>query len=439
MKRKLTEEWIGKINPAKLTGGKPDVIVWDEVQRGMGLRVSAQGKKTFILFYRDEHGKQRKPTLGEFGKVHPQIDLAEARDKAVGILAAKNDGHDPQARRDVPTLAEGFKMGRKLSRASDKTKDDYKERSDFFIDWIKKNYPVVLRWSDLKPSMLEAYILDLERQNKAHDTIRLRILPIKAVWARLHADYPDHVTPLPKIRMAKKPKTEIECLTPAQVAILLDWLKEWRPTLWPMATLQALCGLRTLEAANLRAEDCDLKHGTITVAATEAHTPKNEYSLRTIPICKEAKAALQWALDGGKDKVKIIRGPLFSNEAGNPWNVVGLSHIWRGVRNAISAKPIEGKRSNGRKITRHKDGLGLEVFENFQVHRLRSAFATMAGALGSKEQLLQAYMGHSPTSILMRHYQKVTLEQLQEIAVLMDGWRGLAKKDSEKRTAEGQN
>ena len=58
----------------------------------------------------------------------------------------------------------------------------------------------------------------------------------------------------------------------AEVSRLLGWLEAHAPTgLWGMATLQALCGLRMLEASDLRRQDVNLKAGTITIAETARH------------------------------------------------------------------------------------------------------------------------------------------------------------------------
>ena len=80
--------------------------------RGLALRVSPEGKKTWTLRYRTLAGEQRRQTLGN----HPEIGLAEARlatEIALGQVAA---GGDPaKARR----IARAAAKARKLSSVGD--------------------------------------------------------------------------------------------------------------------------------------------------------------------------------------------------------------------------------------------------------------------------------------------------------------------------------
>lgn len=76
---------------------------WDETLPGFGLRVSAQGHKSFVLMYR-QHGKLCRATLGTF----PAMSLAEARRLArlsLGKVAAGDDV------KQAPELGGGLRFG----------------------------------------------------------------------------------------------------------------------------------------------------------------------------------------------------------------------------------------------------------------------------------------------------------------------------------------
>ena len=64
--------------------------VWDEDFPGFGLRISAEGRRTWILMYR--MGKKlRRLTLGPF----PTLGLPAAREKATDALRDVGKGQDP--------------------------------------------------------------------------------------------------------------------------------------------------------------------------------------------------------------------------------------------------------------------------------------------------------------------------------------------------------
>jgi integrase len=76
-----------------------ETFLWDDDLRGFGLRVYASGRRTFVVQYRlrgRRGGRTRRIVLGEYGK----ITADEARKRAVKVLAAVDDGHDPAAERD---------------------------------------------------------------------------------------------------------------------------------------------------------------------------------------------------------------------------------------------------------------------------------------------------------------------------------------------------
>lgn len=77
------------------------VEIWDARERGLILRVTSNGKKSWALQYRtnvfDGTGrrKTKKVTLGAYGEGGGKITLAEARRLAVKTKAAVADGEDP--------------------------------------------------------------------------------------------------------------------------------------------------------------------------------------------------------------------------------------------------------------------------------------------------------------------------------------------------------
>ncbi len=78
---------------------------WDEDVKGLGIRVAASGRMTWVLMYRVRGDKRlRRATLGTY----PILTLADARDQARDDLRAAVKGRDPAAERKSERQAETF-------------------------------------------------------------------------------------------------------------------------------------------------------------------------------------------------------------------------------------------------------------------------------------------------------------------------------------------
>ena len=86
-------------NIEALAAPKEARIVFDEELPGFGLRMAPSGKKTFVAQYRvggGRAGRQRRVTIGAFGKITPE----DARTEAKKILARAHLGDDFADQRD---------------------------------------------------------------------------------------------------------------------------------------------------------------------------------------------------------------------------------------------------------------------------------------------------------------------------------------------------
>src|SRR5664279_43027 len=88
---KLTQT---RIEGLKCPPEKRDTLVFDDEQRGLGVRVTASGSKTYVAQY-SFHGQKRRVPLGSCSGV----SLAKARDAVRAIMGDVAKGIDPAAER----------------------------------------------------------------------------------------------------------------------------------------------------------------------------------------------------------------------------------------------------------------------------------------------------------------------------------------------------
>ena len=79
---------------ASLKAPEKRTELFDDVVKGLGLRLTPKGGKSFFYRYRI-HGKTKRFTIGTF----PEISLKEARDRARTLKVDVLDGNDPQGER----------------------------------------------------------------------------------------------------------------------------------------------------------------------------------------------------------------------------------------------------------------------------------------------------------------------------------------------------
>ncbi len=82
---------------------------FDTGMRGLGLRISYGGRKTFFAMYSNVAGKRQRLSLGEYGRLeHGKLSLAEARKRAKARLGEVAKDKDPAAEarstRTAPTV-----------------------------------------------------------------------------------------------------------------------------------------------------------------------------------------------------------------------------------------------------------------------------------------------------------------------------------------------
>ncbi len=312
--------------------------------------------------------------------------------------------------RKLPTLKDTLAEAIRLSRGSDKHKIEVGYWGGRWLEWMTLRHPKVKDFGAPKPYMLTDYIRLMEDGGKAHDTVRLALVPVKMAWRFAHENYPDEVRPLPKIRQKARPRREIISLEAGEIETLMDWLQEKAPDIHPIALLQAFCGLRVLEAVSVRRQDIDLQRGLLRVTDTERHRLKNAGSERTIPLPAFVLSALVKAMD--LQRVIPADGSLFQTTSRKPWTKASLQSRWRRLRQSL--------------VHETKNPRFMEI----PPRKLRSSFATMASRMGVPDRLIKKYMGHAAGDILGTHYRAIDRDELRQVSSAIESWKTLISSES---------
>ena len=98
--RTLTDRFVATV--AAPSSGRLEIR--DQKTKGLVLRISAGGAKSWSVLYRRRiDGRRRRCTLGQY----PEVSLADARDAALATLARVSRDEDPARDRRRPTAAGG--------------------------------------------------------------------------------------------------------------------------------------------------------------------------------------------------------------------------------------------------------------------------------------------------------------------------------------------
>ncbi len=110
MAKSRTFEFTDRRLKSLSTPPKPQQLdYFDSKARGLGMRVSYGGRKSFFVMYSNAKGKRQRLGLGEYGRIEDgKLSLAEARKRARAQLGAVAQGRDPaagaRAARAAPTV-----------------------------------------------------------------------------------------------------------------------------------------------------------------------------------------------------------------------------------------------------------------------------------------------------------------------------------------------
>ena len=123
--------------------------IFDTEQRGLCLRISESGEKSFSVCYKHT-GRMKRLTLGKF----PEVSLADARSRAREALNKVANGVDPQQHKKIERLADTF---------------------DELVDTFLEKYADKKRSGREDRRILKKYLVPELRHVRAKDVMRAQI------------------------------------------------------------------------------------------------------------------------------------------------------------------------------------------------------------------------------------------------------------------------
>ncbi len=356
----LTEKGIEKLEPGERT-----VIHWDDRQPGLGLRVTANDARAWVLDYRTAEGTRRRMTIGK----PSLLSLKAARKRAKAHLGKIEDGADPLARkREVkaePTVADLCTMFDErwivkrlgLGKMQPSTAHEYRRQiAKYIVPEIGKRRATTIGETEVEklrsglPGFQGNRVIGLMRTIYRKSAIWLPKLDLRDPTATVdRAAEPKRIRTLDADEMGRL--GQALAAAEAREGALMQALLAIR--------LAAVSGLRIDEVRRLRWADTDMRSGRAILRQTK--TGDRVHRLPT-----PALAALAAAPKAGEFVI-------FGRRTDQPLDYSTIRRVWAAL---CKEAKIEGAR----------------------LHDLRRSAMTRAAASGAGAHLVRDLLGHSTSA-----------------------------------------
>ena len=361
----LTERRIRDAKPEARTR-----ILWDSQVKGLGLRITPRGTKSYILNYRVAM-RECRATLARTS----ELSLKGARERAAEELAAIRAGrpHPLERRHEAnaaPTVADGldrffnkFAPARiDIGRMSARTVKEYRKQAhQYLVPALGKR-----KIRDVTRRDVETMVEPLPKvQRNRVLALVSRLFTLFETWEWR----PQNTNPARGIERAREEARD-RTLSPTELSALAEALRRWEdrhPAPVAAIRLAAVTGLRIGEILAIRWEHLELDTGRLTLPATKTGRRQHDLPAAALAILTDLPRINEWAFTTGRD--------------------VPLTYAT--VRNTFRKAAITA---------------GLV---DVRLHDLRRTVMTRAAMAGVGTHVLRDLLGHRTTAMADRYIRSV--------------------------------
>ena len=382
------------------------IDLWDSKVRGLVLRVTDRGVRSWSVFYRNAaSGKNRRLTLGDYRpeeSIAPGLTLGEARRRAGAVLRDVAAGDDPQAvkvetkrleaaeaRREGSTFATVAEKWLAHGRSTKGTRagQPWREKTrDEFTRLVQTE--ILPAIGDLKPEAItKGHIRGLfdriEKRSASTAKHTLAVLKLLFAWAA-EEDHLDVVPVFPRRTTQSGKRTRV--LEEAELRAVMGGLDAGVGSLTEAFRLLLYTAQRRGEVLSMRwADVTEEKDGAWWTIPAEFHKGGRDHRL---PLTAPAVASLKrlHAISGGEAWV-------FPTPKGN---------VTTGRKRRGTTKPRAPHVTNPQKAaTRLWEKVGLRG--DAHLHDLRRSAATYMVRLGVPRLVVSRVLGHADSDVTGRY------------------------------------
>jgi integrase len=346
----------------------------DEKQtRGLHLRVTPRGAKSWWFVYRNTTGKQRWLLLGTY----PATPLAEARKRALTQRLAVESGLDPVAQKRVEKAA--------AAQQSQPTETFGAFIETEFLPWAKKHKRTWLRdeqklrnrilplWGgrplqSLTRKDVDAFLGMLEAEGLGAGCNRYQMLLSKVFTMAINRGHYTSAHPVARMdkRAPEAPRDRI--LSDAEIRALWDALND--PA---NATdrghaialqLLLLTGQRAGEVARMRRDDLDMLQAVWTIPGANAKNGK----AHAVPLSPTAKAVIEKRLAAlPSDQSRLFGSLTTQNLSSARWAGLRTGYVWHDLRRTVGSRLAKlgfDRTTRGSVLNHSKSGVTDTVYNH---------------------------------------------------------------------------
>lgn len=379
-------------------------IAYDVELPGFGIRITANGVRSFVLNYTCS-GRERRMTIGSF----PTWSTTAAREEARRLRRKIDSGTDPMDEREAekraaivermaPTMADLFTRydAEHLPRKSRRAAAD--DRSM----WTQLILPQLgsMKVMDVKPDDIDALHREVSRTrpvraNRMVEVVRKAFnLAIRWEWRSNN--------PASGVHRNHEHKRTIY-LSATEITALFDALSKHSEKVSANAIkLLALTGARRSEALSARWDMFDLK--TAIWIKPSAHTKQRKE--HRVPLSAPATQLISEILSVAKAKEHEQGMPLspfiFPGQGDKP--ITDVKRTWLAVCKMAGLAAHSEKRTKTGKIVRDERGEPLLVWRpKVRIHDLRHTYASILASDGNSLPIIGALLGHTQPQTTARY------------------------------------